>query len=153
MKISGYWLQRQIAVCLMMFLLAPFGEAAIARPQQTVPAQPAEGVHSVPPQSGNAGEAEPIPQQPVPSSGTPQSAQQSSPGTQQNGTSNPVGTAAAPYEKTTGAAVSRPAGAVIAPAKQKRARSILIKVGVLVGAAVAIGTVAALSKASPSRPH
>lgn len=67
---------------------------------------------------------------------------------------NPVGTAAAPYTKTTGFAASRPAGAVIAPAKQKRARSILIRVGVIVGAVIAVGTVAALttSGASHSRP-
>ena len=66
----------------------------------------------------------------------------------------PVGTAAAPYTKTTGFAASRPAGAVIAPAKQKRARSILIRVGVIVGAVIAVGTVAALttSGASHSRP-
>lgn len=153
MSISGYWLQRQIAVCLMLFLVAPFAEAAIARPQQTGSAPSAEGVHSVPPQSGNASStgsnSQAAPSLGIPSSGTPQS----STAPKQNGTSNPVGTAAAPYEKTTGAAVSRPAGAVIAPAKQKRARSILIRVGVLVGAAVAIGTVVALSKASPSRPH
>jgi hypothetical protein len=72
---------------------------------------------------------------------------------QQDSAPKPVGTAAAPYEKTTGVAASRPAGAVIAPAKQRRARSILIRVGVIVGAAVAIGTVVALSRASPSRPN
>ncbi len=65
----------------------------------------------------------------------------------------PVGTAAAPYEKITGVTASRPAGAVIAPAKQRRVRSILIRVGVVVGAAVAVGTVVALSHGSPSRPQ
>lgn len=66
----------------------------------------------------------------------------------------PVGTAAAPYTRPTGIAASRPAGAVIAPAKQRRTRSILIKVGVIVGAGIAVGTVAALSLsgASHSRP-
>jgi hypothetical protein len=52
-----------------------------------------------------------------------------------------------------GVAASRPAGAAIAPAKQKRARTLLIKVGIVVGVAVAVGTVVALSNASPSRPH
>ncbi len=65
----------------------------------------------------------------------------------------PVGTAAAPYEKTSGVAASRPAGAVIAPAKQRRTRSILIKVGVIVAAGAALGTVVALSEGSSSRPH
>ena len=69
-------------------------------------------------------------------------------------TSNvPVGTAAAPQEKPAGATATRPAGAVIAPAKQRRARFILIRVGVIAGAAVAIGTVVLLSSASPSRSH
>ncbi len=72
---------------------------------------------------------------------------------QQNEPAKPVGTAAAPYEKTTGVAASRPAGAVIAPAKQRRVRTFLIRMGVVIGAAAAIGTVAALSHASPSRPH
>jgi len=80
--------------------------------------------------------------------GTPQSGSEQ----EQSGAPKPVGTAAAPYEKTTGVAASRPAGAVIAPAKQRRARTILIRFAVVVGAAVAIGTVVALSHASPSRP-
>lgn len=71
---------------------------------------------------------------------------------QQSDSSKPLGTAAAPREKTTGVTASRPAGAVIAPAKQRRARSILIRVGVVVGGAVAVGTVVALTHASPSRP-
>ena len=64
----------------------------------------------------------------------------------------PLGTAAAEIESTTGVAASKPAGTAIAPAKQRRVRMILIKVSALVGAGVAIGTVAALSSASPSRP-
>ena len=64
----------------------------------------------------------------------------------------PVGTAAAPYEKSTGVAGSRPAGAAIAPGKQKRAHSIVIKVGVIAAAGVATGTVIGLSRASHSRP-
>ena len=65
----------------------------------------------------------------------------------------PVGTAAAPSETTMGVTASRPAGAVIAPAKQRRVRSILIRVGLIVGAGVALGTVMALSHATPSRPQ
>lgn len=80
---------------------------------------------------------------------------QSTPAPQQQQTTSqqPLGTAAAPYIKTTGNAASRPAGAAIAPGKQKRARYLLIKVGLLVGAAVAVGTVIGLSKASSSRPN
>jgi hypothetical protein len=82
-----------------------------------------------------------------PSGGQPPSSQP-----QQTATQEPAGTAAAPSVKVTGVAASQPAGAAIAPGKQKRARSILIKVGVILGAAVAVGTVVALSSASPSRP-
>ena len=64
----------------------------------------------------------------------------------------PVGTAAAPPEGAAGVTASRPAGAVIAPAKQRRARAIFIRVGLLVGAGVALGTVLALTRGTPSQP-
>ena len=69
------------------------------------------------------------------------------------GAAKPVGTAAAPAEPVTGVAAARPAGAAIAPAKQRRARAILIRVSIVIGAAIAVGTVVALSRASPSRPN
>jgi hypothetical protein len=61
------------------------------------------------------------------------------------------GTAAAESIPVTGVAASRPAGFAVAPAKQRRVRSILIKVGALVGVGVAVGTTMALSQGSPSR--
>lgn len=70
----------------------------------------------------------------------------------QSGTQSPVGTAAAEANSTTGVMASKPAGVAIAPAKQRRVRTLLIKVGAVVGAGVAVGTVAALSIASPSKP-
>jgi len=72
--------------------------------------------------------------------------------TQQQTPREPVGTAAAETIQTTGVAASRPAGAALAPAKQRRVRSILIKVGALVGVGVAVGTTMALSQGSPSKP-
>lgn len=161
MRISSDWQRKWIASCLMMFLAVPFGEAATTRPQPAVPGQQAATGPSTQaqPQSSDSTNNKPGAEivQPGGSpafdhnqqSGTPPS----TPEQQQNSTSQPVGAAAAPYEATTGVAASRPAGAVIAPAKQKRVRSFLIRVGLLVGAGVAIGTVVALSNASPSRPH
>jgi hypothetical protein len=67
-------------------------------------------------------------------------------------TREPVGTAAAEAPVTTGIAGSEPAGAAIAPAKQRRVRMLVIKVAAVVGAGVAVGAVAALASASPSRP-
>jgi len=64
----------------------------------------------------------------------------------------PAGTAAAPSPKITGVAASKPAGAAYAPAKQRRVRVLLIKVGAVVAAGAAVGTVAALSHGSPSKP-
>lgn len=64
----------------------------------------------------------------------------------------PVGTATAEAPDTTGIAASQPAGAAIAPAKQRRVRTIVIKVGAIIGVAAAVGTVVALSEATSSKP-
>ncbi len=63
----------------------------------------------------------------------------------------PGGAAAAPAAEISGSAVSRPAGSAIAPPKQRQVRSFLIKMGLIAGAGVAIGTVTALSLSSPAR--
>ena len=87
----------------------------------------------------------------------PQSPQTSSSSTQPNQNSapdaqKPVGTAAAEAPHTTGVAASQPAGVAIAPAKQHRVRTIVIRVGAIVGAGVAVGTVVALTEGTSSRP-
>ena len=63
----------------------------------------------------------------------------------------PSGTAAAPAVQVSGGAASKPAGVAIAPPKQRQVRSWLIRFGFLAGAGAAIGTVVALSAASPGR--
>lgn len=87
----------------------------------------------------------------LPSAPTPMPAQQA-PAQQQTTPQQPVGTAAAPYEKPTGVAGSRPAGAAIAPAKQRRVRAIVIRVGIVLAAGAAVGAVVGLSKATHSTP-
>jgi len=147
---------RAVAVCLVAALSLPFGGAGLGHAQQTVqdpqsttapagaaqPQAPSDGSGSPASGAGQTGQTTP-----------PAAASQTLPGAPKPESSAPVGTAVAPYEKGVGVAASRPAGAVIAPAKQRRTRSFVIKVGLLVGAAVAVGTVVALSSASPSRPH
>lgn len=64
----------------------------------------------------------------------------------------PLGTAAAEKARTAGGAASRPAGTAIAPAKQRQVRSFLIKMGLIAAGGVALGTVYALTKGSPSKP-
>jgi anti-anti-sigma factor len=164
MTTSGRWLRRQIAGCLLLLFTAPVAHAILS-PQQEANLSQDRGVSSAQPQSqqpytvAKQANTEPSPSEALPDSPSAvrskdrgSSEQQPSPRPQVS-TQDPLGTAAAPSAKTTGVAASRPAGAAIAPAKQKRARSILIKVGVIVGAGAAVGTVVALSSASPSRPH
>jgi cytoskeletal protein RodZ len=74
-----------------------------------------------------------------------------SPSPQTQTETQPAGTAAAPAVSVTGNAVSRPAGVAVAPPKQRQSRSFLIKLGLIAGAGVALGTVAALSLSSPAR--
>jgi hypothetical protein len=85
-------------------------------------------------------------------SSTAQSSSTQSTGQSQAPGQKPVGTAAAESVPATGVAASQPAGTAIAPGKQRRTRSIVLKVGALVGAGVAVGTVAALSLGTSSKP-
>jgi hypothetical protein len=160
------WFYRQIAIGLMMLLAAPLGVAAQQAPAaQPAPnsvagaAQPAAAADASKTQVADAAEPQPLPESPNPAppqtTTAPQNSSSSQPATpqqQQPAPQQPLGTAVAPSEPASGIAASRPAGAAIAPARQKRTRSFMIKVGLLMGAAVAVGTVVALSSASPSRP-
>jgi hypothetical protein len=64
----------------------------------------------------------------------------------------PQGAATAEKVPTAGGAAAKPAGAAIAPAKQRQPRSLLIKLGAVAAGAVAAGTIYALSKGTPSTP-
>ena len=64
----------------------------------------------------------------------------------------PEGTAAAEPTHAGGVAASQPAGVAIAPDKQHRARTIVIRVGAIIGAAAAVGAVVALTEATGSKP-
>ena len=98
-----------------------------------------------------------LPDTPIPSQSNASPSQSSTPDSSpQNGSAQtkpqqPTGTAAAPAVTTSGNAASRPAGAAIAPPKQRQVHSLLIKVGLIAGCAVAVGTVAALTLASPAK--
>jgi hypothetical protein len=155
-------LLRPIAVCLALWLMFPASESGMAAAQQPAAehrtaSAPFPDSPSAEDGTGSIVAANALPETPQPVSppaqpqGAPDSSSQSSSSQQQPG--QPVGTAAAPYEKTMGVAASRPAGAAIAPAKQKRVRTIVISVGVIVAAGVAVGSVAGLSHASSSHPQ
>jgi hypothetical protein len=64
----------------------------------------------------------------------------------------PVGAATAESVPTAGGAAAKPAGIAIAPAKQHQTRSLLLKIGAVVAAGAALGTVYALSHSTSSTP-
>ncbi len=170
-KTPARWLTRHIAGCLVLLLLLIAPLAAAAAPQQETSSSRQTDVsaaqsqtHSQDSDSGaRKSNYEPFQPQALPDSPDTvrsqtadgnqlSAASRPSPNQQQDVPQEPVGTAAAEFIKTTGVAASKPAGSAIAPAKQRRARSILIKVAAIAGAGVAVGAVVALSAASPSRP-
>lgn len=94
------------------------------------------------------------PLQPIPPSTTPPEAptaqQGQAPATEQP--KQPLGTAVGQQGVTVGGPASTPAGAAIAPAKQRQYRSLLIKIGAIAAVGAAVGAVMALTRSSPSHP-
>jgi hypothetical protein len=141
MSKSISWLERPIACILVILLLAPLAGAA----NPDLPSAPLPQTNASQAQSNSQNSGAPG------SSAAGQNQQPASSANQQSPA--PVGTAAAPMVTPEGAPASRPAGAAIAPAKQRRTHTLAIRVALLVGAGIAIGTVAAASMGSSSHPH
>lgn len=147
MKPVQGWATRAVAIAIVASLLGSVSAAQqqsspgneTPAPSQTAPAQTDQPLPDSPSSVAEPQSQEKAPEQSPPSSAPPRARQ-------------PVGTAVAEPITTTGVAASRPAGAAVAPAKQRRMRTILIAVGALAGAGVALGAVTALSKGSPSKP-
>jgi len=168
MRIAGWLTERQIGGCLVLILAAPTAKAAATPLQAAAPAAqeqsaPLSGAQQVAADSGKPivnsaqsdatlPDAPEVAQSPSTGSNEQNASSQPSQDPQQNGAAQPVGTAAAPSETATGVAASKPAGAAIAPAKQRRVRTFLISIAVVAAACVAVGTVAGLSRTSPSQP-
>jgi hypothetical protein len=98
-------------------------------------------------QFGQSNAAGQKPEDPLPDAPQPQTGQ-----TQQQPTQAPSGAAGAKAANVKGSPAAQPAGAAVAPVRQHGHRSLLIKLGLLVGAGIAVGTVVALSAKSPTRP-
>ena len=123
--------------------------------------QPATQSQPAPVQTQPADQNQPLPQPELPENpgrnttlpNAPQQnpAQQNAPAVQTAPAPQPSGTAVAPPVQVSGGAASKPAGVAIAPPKQRQVRSLLLKLGLIAGAGVAIGTVVGLSEASPGR--
>jgi hypothetical protein len=127
-------------VCLLVFLFCVAAEPLIAQ-EQPQPAQPAQNSTQPPVE---------LPENPGRSS-TPAPAAAPAPQNNVPPAPQPSGTAVAPEIQASGITASKPAGVAIAPPKQRQIRTWLIRFGFIAGAGVALGTVAALSAASPSR--
>jgi hypothetical protein len=112
--------------------------------QEQAQTQPSREQTAASPNSGELPDA-PTPAQPDPP-------RQGDPSQTENPGSVPSGAAGAKAAHAKGAPAARPMGAAIAPAKQRGSRSLLIKVGLVAGACVAVGSVLALSKGSPAKP-
>ncbi|HEX3891119.1 MAG TPA: hypothetical protein VHW46_00985 [Terracidiphilus sp.] len=150
------WPWRRIAGGLLVTILLQTGVSTVAQAQQASIGSSAQDVQSSDPSESSSvspgvekSEAT-YPDAPVAQSVSSNSAGQSQ--GQQDDHAKPLGTAAAPYSQPSGVMGSRPAGAVIAPGKQRRIHAIVISVALIAAAGIAIGTVAALSQGSPSRP-
>jgi hypothetical protein len=125
-------------------------------PAQTEPARPVDDTQQSPPNNSGTGNSTSAPSSELPDAPTPaptvQQRQDDSAGQAQNPSNVPSGAAGAKAAPAKGAPASRPVGSAIAPAKQRERRSLLIKMGLVAGACVAVGSAIALSKGSPSKP-
>lgn len=128
----------------------PQGQAPASATQQKPPAgdttvnpsqAPLQPVTTYPDAAGN-----PQSQSPAGPPDAPQPQQSRQPGNE------PQGAATAERVPTAGGSAAKPAGVAIAPAKQHRTRSLLIKFGAVAAAGVAAGTVYALSRGTSSNP-
>jgi len=132
------------------------GSPASATPQGQAPAGTTQ---PKPPASGTTVNPSQAPLQPVTTypdaSGKAQSQSPAgapeAPQPKQQG-NEPQGPATAEKVPTAGSSAAKPAGVAIAPAKQHRTRSMLIKLGAVAAAGVAAGTIYALSHGTSSTP-
>jgi hypothetical protein len=108
----------------------------LARLQDTAPQQSGSAQSSAPAQSATE------------QSGTQEQQQPQ----QQPKLQRPVGTAAAAAPGVSGVTAAQPAGVAIAPAKQHRVRTIILRTGAILAGGAAVGGVIALTKATPSKP-
>ena len=151
-----------VVLIVLLSMWSTFAEASPQNSQDSIQPLPTQSQsqtndQSQPPASSGsaAQDAKAPPSTPLPDAPSTQQSQQNQrtdSSQQQNTQTEPTGTAAAKAASPKGAPAARPIGAAIAPAKQRDRRSLLIKVGLLAGACVAVGSVVALSKASSSKP-
>jgi len=142
---------RGVVAGLLVLIVSSATEPLVAQQSSDTPSAPA--AQQTPPGQSTQPPVE-LPENPGKSSPNPTPAAQQPPAETAapapgSAPQQPNGTAVAPPVEVSGGAASKPAGVAIAPPKQRQIRSLLIKLGLLAGAGVAVGTVVGLSAASP----
>lgn len=141
-------------VLILTVVLALCGTPELLQAQSTASPPAAQDTQQSQPPSGGMVDPSKGPLQPIPPSTTPPDApaaqQKQPPAAEQP--KQPLGTAVGQQGVTVGGPASTPAGAAIAPAKQRQYRSLLIRIGAIAAAGAAVGAVVALTRSSPSHP-
>ncbi|HEY3930366.1 MAG TPA: hypothetical protein VGL89_18480 [Candidatus Koribacter sp.] len=127
-------------------------QPAAQQPQTGTTVNPAQGPLTPVPTNQDQNQLPESPQAQQPGQTVPAQNTTPQPTPQTQNPTEPLGTATAPGVGTVGGGASKPAGTAIAPAKQRQYHSLLIKLGLVAGAGVALGTVYALSKGTSSVP-
>ena len=131
--------------------------AAVVGSRLSASSMPAElpdspGAELAKSQAGSSQQQNSAPQQSSSQPSAQATAQPQAANAQDQKLEHPVGTAAAEAPKVSGVTAAQPAGVAIAPAKQKRVRTVVLKVGAIIAAGAALGAVVALTEATPSKP-
>ena len=130
----------------------PQSQPAAQQPQTGTTVNPAQGPLQPVPTNQDRNQLPETPQAQQPGQTAPAQNTPLTPAPQTQNQTEPLGTATAPGVSTVGGGASKPAGTAIAPAKQRQYHSLLIKLGLVAGAGVALGTVYALSRGTSSVP-
>jgi hypothetical protein len=138
LTVSAFLLASEVTLCAQ----SSQSSSSQASSSQTGSAQTPSSTTQSSTTQTNTGQALPDAPQPV----------QAQEQTQQEPVQAPSGAAGAKAANPKGTTAAQPVGAAVAPAKEHGHRSLLIKVGLIAGAAVAVGVVVALSEKSPTRP-
>lgn len=138
-----------IVVAALVLAETPLYASPQQSTQSSSSAQQQDTSQSVPADASQSSSSKSLPNDPQ---STQSSSQQPAQNGQQPSATAPSGAAAARAANVKGVPASEPVGAAIAPPKQHQRRSLIIKLGLAAGAAVAVGSAVALTKASPSRP-
>jgi hypothetical protein len=147
------WVRITSRILLLLLMISAAPDLARAfSPQENAPNQGQQQT----PDSAPAKQQDELPDSPSVMRAPADASQQSEPTRPSQpfiqGDQKPVGTAAAEAATVRGTGASKPAGMAIAPGKQRQTRSFLIKMGAILGAGAAVGTVMALTMASSSKP-